>query len=153
MLKCGEESQRPRLVSQSWHEVTVNISINVTVSPATTSARLYPPCWSPSRHQFYELGAHMWPLMDGGLCLSVCLRVAAWLGGWKRCSWFPRSQSALFCANIWKYFMSICGELSPQAACLTFCISVAVRVVKWRENEMQSNSGSWIKLWKTVYIE
>lgn len=77
-----------------------------------------------SRHQFYELYAHMWPLIDRGLCFSVCL------GGWKRCCWFPRSLADLFCTNIWKYFTSICSALSPWAVCLHFCISVAVRVIE-----------------------
>ncbi len=84
------------------------------------------------------------------VCVSVSSCMTWRMEQW---SWFPRSLSALFCTNIWKYFISIYSELSPQAACLTFCISVAVRVVKRRENEMQSNSGSWIKLWKSVYIE
>lgn len=93
------------------------------------------------------------PTFDRGSCLSVCLRVAALLGGWRQWNLFPRSLSALFCTNIGKYFVSVCLKLSPQAACLTFCISVAIRVVKKRENKVPSSSGSWIKLWKSLYIE
>lgn len=102
-------------------EVTVNISNNVTVSLlATTSLWLYP---QPPRHRFYELCAQRWPITDG----------LVWLGGWKQRSWFPRSFSALFCTNIYKYFTSICSELSPRPACLRFCISVAVRLIKERK--------------------
>lgn len=106
VLQLRDELQHPLLLSEGQREVTENVSVNVTVSPATTSVWFtLPPATAPL-HQFYELWAHVWPLMDRGLCLSVCLFVcvSAWLGGWKQGSWFPRSLSALFCANIWKYF-------------------------------------------------
>lgn len=72
-----------------------------------------------------------------GPVLSVCLGAADLEDG-SNAVYFPEVCQLYFIQTL----ENICSELSLQATCLTFCISVAVSVIKGKENKMQSNSGS-----------